>query len=57
MARAIAGLPGACPGPARGLAAQKKFPVAQDERAEERRGAFRERAVPINAARFVTVDE
>lgn len=38
------------------MAAQKKSPVAQ-ERNEEKRHAFRERVRPIDAWRFVTVDE
>ena len=38
------------------MAAQKKSPVAQ-ERDEEKRRAFRERARPVDARRFVTVDE
>ncbi len=38
------------------MAAQKKSPVAQ-ERDEGARGAFRERAEPVDARRLVTVDE
>ena len=38
------------------MAAQKKSPVAQ-ERDEEKRRAFRQRAEPVDALRFVTVDE
>lgn len=38
------------------MAAQKKSPLAQ-ERDEEKRRTFRERVRPIDARRFVTVDE